>query len=349
MVLMVVGGALLAAAPGAHAQDGSSGSSEAALEFVGTPSVRYAKVVTDEGRYWSLGAVVRLSVPIERAATGFPVAPELSTGDEIGGVFGGDPPAAIGDRSKYCYSVELQRPRPVATPAEGARWRLGISQGDTVRDTIGVTLKTERGGGDWQQQAARRLGCDLVGERVAVGVDRMAVNKRPNEGLLGSLRSPQTFQVRKLSASGKYAYGLAYGDVNEAGWVRTSGLGVAPGSGGDSLQLDGDPFMGGLDGGKVAVGVDLSGPAEPQGVEIDGRRAEVRRIGPESGGVFQATVDRGRMQSGGMYRVDLRFCDGSDCVGFDDQVYLHQSYSGRSERVEDPPKVPGVPPPSPGA
>jgi hypothetical protein len=346
---MVVGGALLAAAPSAHAQDGSSGSSEAALEFVGTPSVRYARVVTDEGRrFYSLAAVVRLSVPIEPGATGFPVAPGLSTGDEIGSVFGGNPAGAIGDPSKYCYSVELQRPRPVATPSEGARWRLGVSQGDTVRDTIGVTLKTGRGAGDWQQQAAQRLGCDLVGERVRVGVDRLVVNERPNEVYLGRLEEGQSMKVRKLSASGKYAYGFAYGNANKVGWVRTSGLGAAPAGDGASLRLDGDPFMGGLDGGKVAVGVTLSGPAEPRGVEIDGRAAEVRRIGPESGGVFQATVDRGRMESGGMYRVELRFCDGSDCVDFDDQVYLRESYSGRSEPVEDPPQVPGVPPPSPG-
>ncbi|MDQ3609017.1 MAG: hypothetical protein M3459_08970 [Actinomycetota bacterium] len=228
MALGAAGAALLAAAPSALAQDGSSGSSQAALEFVGTPSVRYAKVVTDEGRYWSLAAVVRLSVPIEPGATGFPVAPELSTGDEIGSVFGGNPPGAIGHRSKYCYSVELQRPRPVATPSDGARWRLGISQSNTVRDTVGVTLKTERDGGDWQQQAVRRLGCDVVGERVRVGVDRLVVNQRPNEVYLGRLEEGQSMKVRKLSASGKYAYGFAYGNANKMGWVRTSGLGVAP-------------------------------------------------------------------------------------------------------------------------
>ncbi|MCP9491789.1 MAG: hypothetical protein MSC31_18230 [Solirubrobacteraceae bacterium MAG38_C4-C5] len=349
VALLVAGVALLAAASSAYAQNGSSGASQAALEFVGTPSVRYVKVVNDEGRlFYSLAAVVRLSVPIEPGATGFPVAPELSTGDEIGSVFGGDPAGAIGVRSKNCYSVELQRPRPVATPSEGARWRLGVSQGDTVRDTVGVTLKTVRDAGDWQQQAARRLGCDAVGERVQVGVDRLVVNERPNEVYLGRLEEGQSMEVRKLSASGKYAYGFAYGNANKVGWVRTSGLGATSAGDGDSLRLDGDPFMGGLDGGKVAVGVTLSGPAESQGVEIDGRDAEVRRIGPESGGFFQATVDRGRMESGGMYRVDMRFCDGSDCVDFDARVYLRESYSGRPEQVEDPPRLPGVPPPSPG-
>jgi hypothetical protein len=233
---MEVGGALLGAAPSAHAQDGSSGSSQAALEFVGTPSVRYAKVVTDEGRrFYSLAAVVRLSVPIEPDATGFPVAPGLSTGDEVGSVFGGNPAGAIGHRSKYCYSVELQRPRPVATPAEDARWRLGVSQGDTVRDTIGVTLKTERNA-EWQQRAARRLGCDVVGERVRVGVDRLAVNERPNEVYLGRLEEGQSMKVRKVSASGKYAYGFAYGNANKMGWVRTSGLGVVTDGGSEVAE-----------------------------------------------------------------------------------------------------------------
>ncbi|MCP9489300.1 MAG: hypothetical protein MSC31_05430 [Solirubrobacteraceae bacterium MAG38_C4-C5] len=44
----------------------------------------------------------------------------------------------------------------------------------------------------------------------------------------------------------------------------------APGSGGGSLRLEQEPFMGGLDGGKVATGLDLNGRAEAQGVEIDG-------------------------------------------------------------------------------
>jgi hypothetical protein len=237
---MVVGGALLAAAPSAHAQDGSprpqEDSSQAALEFVGTPSVRYAKVSDGERRFYSLAAVVRLSVPIERAATGFPVAPELSTGDDIeGSAVGGNPASSIGEDSRHCYSMELQRPRPVGTPEEGARWRLGVTTSQTVRDTVEVTLKTVKDS-DWERQAAERLGCmgasdsddsdDLVGKRVPVedGVEQVLVNTRPNEVVIGSLHERQTFKVRKLSASGKYAYGFAYGSANKVGWVLTSEL-----------------------------------------------------------------------------------------------------------------------------
>ncbi len=90
-----------------------------------------------------------------------------------------------------------------------------------------MTLKSGRSAGDWQQQAARRLGCDLVGERVRVGVDRLVVSERPNEVYLGRLEKGQSMKVRKLSASGKYAYGFAYGNANKMGWVRTSGLGAA--------------------------------------------------------------------------------------------------------------------------
>jgi len=65
-----------------------------------------------------------------------------------------------------------------------------------------------------------------VGKRVPVedGVEQVLVNTRPNEGFIGSLRERQTFKVRKLSASGKYAYGFAYGSANKVGWVLTSEL-----------------------------------------------------------------------------------------------------------------------------
>lgn len=105
-------------------------------------------------------------------------------------------------------------------------------------------------------------------------------------------------------------------------------IGLASPSMASAVDLEQRPFMGGLDGDRVAVAVNLDGPAEPGRVEIDGRRAEVRRIGLASDGVYQAIVDRGRMKSGGMYRVELRFCDGDDCVEFDESVYLRQRYSG---------------------
>jgi hypothetical protein len=204
-------------------------------EFVGTPSVRYTKVTDDERRFYSLAAVARLDRSIEPNQTAFPAAPELRTGQEIGEVFGGNPPSRIGDSSKHCYIAELQRPRPVATPQQGARWQLGISQDDTVKDTVAATLKRPESDSDWQAGAARRLGCyessrsDRTGQersigRLRVDTDILPVFQEPAKIYLGSLQEGESMQVRKYSASGKYAYGFAYGDADKTGWVLASGL-----------------------------------------------------------------------------------------------------------------------------
>jgi hypothetical protein len=63
----------------------------------------------------------------------------------------------------------------------------------------------------------------LAGRRVSVS-DDLYVRNEPDQGWSGTLEPPETFQVEKLSASGKYAYGFAYGDINRRGWVLTSGL-----------------------------------------------------------------------------------------------------------------------------
>ncbi len=66
----------------------------------------------------------------------------------------------------------------------------------------------------------------LVGQRVPVkeDVEQLLINERPNAEFVGSLSAGQTFKVRRLSPSGKYAYGFAYGGANKTGWVLTSGL-----------------------------------------------------------------------------------------------------------------------------
>jgi uncharacterized protein YaiE (UPF0345 family) len=65
---------------------------------------------------------------------------------------------------------------------------------------------------------------DIVGRRIAVCMGSLDVTTEPNQGWMGSLDRGETFDVRKLSDSGKYAYGLAYGHINRVGWVLTSGL-----------------------------------------------------------------------------------------------------------------------------
>jgi hypothetical protein len=61
-------------------------------------------------------------------------------------------------------------------------------------------------------------------DRVDVCVERLELNRQPNQGWDGVLHEGESIRVRKFSASGKYAYGFAYGDINRRGWVRTSGL-----------------------------------------------------------------------------------------------------------------------------
>jgi hypothetical protein len=178
--------------------------------------VRYAKVSDGDRSFYSLAAVVRLDRAITPNQTAFPVAPQLEDGQEVGDVFGGNPASLIGSPLPPLLQRELQRPQPVATPRQGARWRLGVSQGNTVQDTVSVTLKRPAEDG-WEREAARRLGCyassgsdaddGLVGKRVPVRVDQLLLYENPARSYVGSLVKGQTFKVRRLSPSGKYAYG----------------------------------------------------------------------------------------------------------------------------------------------
>jgi hypothetical protein len=54
--------------------------------------------------------------------------------------------------------------------------------------------------------------------------DKLNVYEQPAKGYEGLLTKGTTFKVKKLSASGKYAYGMAYGHVNKMGWVTASSL-----------------------------------------------------------------------------------------------------------------------------
>ena len=53
---------------------------------------------------------------------------------------------------------------------------------------------------------------------------KLTVYEQPTKGYEGLLTKGQSFKVKKLSASGKYAYGMAYGHVNKMGWVTASSL-----------------------------------------------------------------------------------------------------------------------------
>lgn len=50
------------------------------------------------------------------------------------------------------------------------------------------------------------------------------VRKHPAYTIIGTLAPGTTFKVRRYSASGKYAYGYAYGHVRHTGWVKSDDL-----------------------------------------------------------------------------------------------------------------------------
>ena len=49
-------------------------------------------------------------------------------------------------------------------------------------------------------------------------------HKGPRQGIDGTLFNGNTFKVERLSPSGKWAYGMAYGHVNRHAWVKAADL-----------------------------------------------------------------------------------------------------------------------------
>jgi hypothetical protein len=57
-----------------------------------------------------------------------------------------------------------------------------------------------------------------------VKTTKLVVFEQPTKRYEGVLVKGETFVVKKLSKSGKYAYGMAKGHVNKMGWVTASSL-----------------------------------------------------------------------------------------------------------------------------
>ena len=57
-----------------------------------------------------------------------------------------------------------------------------------------------------------------------VSPDKLNVYEEPAKRYEGVLFKGETFVVKKLSKSGKYAYGKANGHVDKMGWVTASSL-----------------------------------------------------------------------------------------------------------------------------
>ncbi len=50
------------------------------------------------------------------------------------------------------------------------------------------------------------------------------VKVNPGQGFTGTMHRGETFRVERLSPSGKYAYGMAYGHVNRHAWIEAAVL-----------------------------------------------------------------------------------------------------------------------------
>ena len=65
----------------------------------------------------------------------------------------------------------------------------------------------------------------LVGKRLKVKVKQLLIYAKAGQGsYIGSLLKGQSFKVRRVSRSGHWVYGVAYGTFTRLGWVKTSGL-----------------------------------------------------------------------------------------------------------------------------
>ncbi len=65
---------------------------------------------------------------------------------------------------------------------------------------------------------------DYVGKRLSVDVKQLPYYTDVAKSYDGSLLRGASFEVIKLSPTGTYAYGFAYGTLNRLGWVKTAGL-----------------------------------------------------------------------------------------------------------------------------
>lgn len=85
---------------------------------------------------------------------------------------------------------------------------------------------------------------DYVGHRLPVKVEQELLYDKIPGSFTGSLQRGQTFKVERLSPSGTYAYGFAYGGVNRHVYVKTAGLDAKTSGGSDGgPQLIGTPSV----------------------------------------------------------------------------------------------------------
>ncbi len=97
----------------------------------------------------------------------------------------------------------------------------------TTRTLVARGLRTEAGThapSCSSSNAATSSGSRYIGKRLVAKPEQLLFYENPAKSYIGSLQRGQSFRVRKLSPTGRYAYGLAYGRLNKTGWVKTAGL-----------------------------------------------------------------------------------------------------------------------------
>lgn len=160
-----------------------------------------------------------------------------------------------------------------------------------------------------------------VGERVRVCADTVEFNREPNQGRDGVLVKGESFGVRKLSGSGKYAYGFAYGNINRTGWVFAADL-CETAMGSKKVTFGDKPYLVATSNGAY-VDYTLTRNAAEHSVTIDGAKARTLKDG-DAAGEYRAIITRPSLENGRSYTVRIRVARrGTDLVRTQ-RLYLHR-------------------------
>ncbi len=106
-----------------------------------------------------MAIVARFDRALPSSGTRVLIGPGLRVGDEVDAIFGGAPPNRIGVASRHCYTIEAGRPRPVATPRVGARWRVAVVRAGEVSHAKSVNLRAYPKNRAFGVREAKALGC----------------------------------------------------------------------------------------------------------------------------------------------------------------------------------------------
>jgi hypothetical protein len=93
-----------------------------------------------------------------------------------------------------------------------------------TRKLTALGLTAAIGAGAAAAPAASLANATHPGRYAVAAKSTYTFNNGPHSGFDGTLFKGQTVKVERLSPSGKWAYGMAYGHVNRHAWVKASDL-----------------------------------------------------------------------------------------------------------------------------